>query len=334
MLSNGNFHIPALALAFDSARPRARADRDACASRAASGCTRRRFSDLPLQLTTLGPEHSGFATIQKTLTALYNQIRHLANPASLDSLPVSESVEDHAPMAANVVAKTAAMVPLLRYLAAIELLTAAQAVDLRKLEPATLGRGAARGLRCGARACRRCSTRTVRSAPTSRRSRAMIAGGRSRRCSDLLSADEVGRSTTGTRSWSRCTSTSSSSPPRSRSRSRSSLAVGIGPRAATACSDGRSRYRGFLYTIPTLAFLALLIPVVGLGTRQRDHLHGRVLADDPHPQRRHRHSRSARRRRRRGARHGHERRSRSCGGSSCRSPRRSSSPACASPRSR
>ena len=43
-------------------------------------------------------------------------------------------------MAANVVARTGAMTPSLRYLAAIELLTAAQAIDLRGTAPATLGR--------------------------------------------------------------------------------------------------------------------------------------------------------------------------------------------------
>ena len=142
MLSNGNFHVPALALAFDGIGLALAQTAALCVAR----CQRLyspAFSDLPLQLTTLGPEHSGFATIQKTLTALHNQIRHLANPASLDSLPVSEAIEDHAPMAANVVAKTAAMVPLLHYFAAIELLTAAQAVDLRKLEHSALGRGAA-----------------------------------------------------------------------------------------------------------------------------------------------------------------------------------------------
>jgi histidine ammonia-lyase len=99
------------------------------------------FSELPLQLTSRGPEHSGFATIQKTLTALANEIRHLANPASLDAMPVSEAFEDHAPMAANVVAKTARAVPLLRDLAAIELLTAAQATDLRPVAIDELGRG-------------------------------------------------------------------------------------------------------------------------------------------------------------------------------------------------
>ena len=45
---------------------------------------------------------------------------------------------------------------------------------------------------------------------------------------------------------------------------------------------------GFLYTIPTLAFLALLIPVVGPREGQRDPVHGGVLADDPDSQCRHR----------------------------------------------
>ena len=46
-------------------------------------------------------------------------------------------------MAANVVAKTSAIVPLLRDLAAVELLSAAQAIDLRELDRAALGGGAA-----------------------------------------------------------------------------------------------------------------------------------------------------------------------------------------------
>ncbi|HTP98654.1 MAG TPA: histidine ammonia-lyase [Casimicrobiaceae bacterium] len=142
LLSNGNFHVPALALAFDGAGLALAHAAHLCVARCQRLYTPA-MSGLPLQLTTLGPEHSGFATIQKTLTALANEIRHLANPASLDSLPVSEAVEDHAPMTANVVAKTAAIVPLLHVISAIELLSAAQAIDLRKLDRAALGRGAA-----------------------------------------------------------------------------------------------------------------------------------------------------------------------------------------------
>ncbi|MET0203902.1 MAG: aromatic amino acid ammonia-lyase, partial [Casimicrobiaceae bacterium] len=110
MLSNGNFHLAGLALAFDALGLAL----SHCATVCAARCQRMyspSFTGLPLQLTSRGPEHSGFATIQKTLTALANEIRHLANPASLDCMPVSEAVEDHAPMAANVVAKTSRAVP-------------------------------------------------------------------------------------------------------------------------------------------------------------------------------------------------------------------------------
>ncbi len=141
MLSNGNFHIAGLAVAFDALAI-------ALAS-AAMLCVQRcqklfspALSELPLQLTNHGPGHSGFATTQKTLVALYGSIRHLANPASLDYAPVSEMVEDHATMAAHAVAKSGAMVRHLRMLAAIELLAAAQAVDLRGLSLPDLGAGA------------------------------------------------------------------------------------------------------------------------------------------------------------------------------------------------
>jgi len=143
MLSNGNFHIAGLGLAFDTL--------GLALAQAAMLCVQRcqklfspSLSGLPLQLTRHGPEHSGFATLQKTLVALYGAIRQLANPASLDGVPVSETVEDHSTMAPQSVAKAGAMVPHLRMLAAVELLAAAQAVDLRGLPRDALGAGPAR----------------------------------------------------------------------------------------------------------------------------------------------------------------------------------------------
>ena len=140
MLSNGNFHIPALALALD-----------ACAIALAqvsslSVARSQRFmspalTGLPLQLTRHGPAHSGFATVQKTLTALWAEIRLRANPGSLDFMPVSEALEDHACMALGVAEKLGEMLERVHYLIAIELLIAAQAVDLRGLDVATLGEG-------------------------------------------------------------------------------------------------------------------------------------------------------------------------------------------------
>jgi histidine ammonia-lyase len=141
MLSNGNFHVPAVALALDAcAMALAQA-----ASLSVARCQRfmsPALTGLPLQLTRHGPAHSGFATVQKTLTALWAEIRLRANPGSLDYLPVSEGLEDHACMALSVAEKLGEQVERIRYLIAIELLVAAQAVDLRELDEASMGKGA------------------------------------------------------------------------------------------------------------------------------------------------------------------------------------------------
>ena len=140
MLSNGNFHIPALALALDaSAIALAQ-----LSSMSVARCQRfmsPALTGLPLQLTRHGPSHSGFATVQKTLTALWAEIRLRANPGSLDYMPVSETLEDHACMALGVAEKLGEQLERVRYLIAIELLIAAQAVDLRGLALADMGDG-------------------------------------------------------------------------------------------------------------------------------------------------------------------------------------------------
>lgn len=143
MLSNGNFHLPALALALD-----------ACAialAQASSMSVARcqRFmtpaqTELPLQLTRHGPAHSGFAAVQKTLNFLWADIRLRANPGSLDFMAMSETQEDHSCMALGVAEKLSEMVERVRYLIAIELLIAAQAVDLRGQPLDELGEGTRR----------------------------------------------------------------------------------------------------------------------------------------------------------------------------------------------
>ncbi|MGJ7581986.1 HAL/PAL/TAL family ammonia-lyase [Variovorax sp. RHLX14] len=143
LISTGNFHVPGLAIGMEAL--------GLAMAQAASACVQRCLrlyspssSGLPLQLTRHGPAHSGFATMQKTLTALWNAIRHLANPACLDFFPLSEGAEDHAPMAPQVVDKTAQIADALVSLAAIELLSAAQAVDLSNVDIDIIGIGARR----------------------------------------------------------------------------------------------------------------------------------------------------------------------------------------------
>ncbi len=140
MLSTGNFHLVALSLAGDTLAM-------ALSSVAAMAVGRivklmqGELTQLPRYLTPIGGASAGFVSMQKTAVALYGEIRRHANPAGLDQFAVSETVEDHSPQAPLVYAKLADQVAALERLVPLEMLVAAQAVDLRK--PKCLGEGTA-----------------------------------------------------------------------------------------------------------------------------------------------------------------------------------------------
>jgi histidine ammonia-lyase len=130
MLSTVNFDTTALALAFEGL--------GLALSHAAATAVFRvaklmspGFSDLPRFLTRHGGSRTGFATVQKTASALEAEIRHLASPLGPMTAPVADGAEDYAPMTPRIVEKTADIVARLTRLAAVELVVAAQAVDLR-----------------------------------------------------------------------------------------------------------------------------------------------------------------------------------------------------------
>lgn len=139
VLSTGNFHTAALALAFEGL---GLAIAQAAAASAArfvqlTGSGR---NGLPKYLSPVGGASAGFVPLQKAVSAILAAIRHKANPVVLDFLPVSEGAEDHATQTPLAVAKCAEMVALWRRLVAFELMAAAQAVDLRdgiRLAPGT-----------------------------------------------------------------------------------------------------------------------------------------------------------------------------------------------------
>ena len=89
------------------------------------------LTGLPRFLTPRGASRTGFGTLQKTAASLEAEIRRLAQPAMLFSGPVADGVEDVASMAPRVVAKTAEAFGHMTRLAAVELMVAAQALDLR-----------------------------------------------------------------------------------------------------------------------------------------------------------------------------------------------------------
>jgi histidine ammonia-lyase len=136
MLSTPNFHTPALALALDTLAIAHVHLATASAQRIVK-LLNPHLSGLPKYLSPVGGASAGFMPMQKTVAALLGEIRLHGQPASLDSMPVSEMVEDVAPQTPLAARKLAAQVDLLSWLTAIEALAAAQAVDLRK--PASLG---------------------------------------------------------------------------------------------------------------------------------------------------------------------------------------------------
>ena len=98
-------------------------------------------SELPRFLSPLQNGRNGYATVQKTVSALVADIQHRSHPMPALVVPVADRVEDYATMATAVVEKTMAIVERLRLLIAIEFMVAAQAVDLR--QGIALGTGAA-----------------------------------------------------------------------------------------------------------------------------------------------------------------------------------------------
>lgn len=130
VLSNGNFLVLGIALAFEHlaiAVAHATAFSVARSRALMSG----RMTGLPGTLIASAVPQTGLSILQETATNLQTQIRLRANPSSLDFAPIADGVEDHATNAMDAVAKVEKDIDDAWTIAAVELLTAAQAVDLR-----------------------------------------------------------------------------------------------------------------------------------------------------------------------------------------------------------
>ena len=147
VISGGNFHGEPLALAFDYL---------AMALTELGNISERRIMRLtdensnahvlPAFLTDNGGLNSGFMIVQYTAAALCTENKILAHPASVDTIPSSANVEDHVSMGLTAALKLRQVAGNLQTILSLELLCAAQAIDLRKRvigERKRLGRGTA-----------------------------------------------------------------------------------------------------------------------------------------------------------------------------------------------
>jgi histidine ammonia-lyase len=95
------------------------------------------LSGLPPFLAPNPGLNSGYMIAQVTSAALVSENKVLAHPASVDSIPSSAGREDHVSMGMTAALKARQIVENVRTCLAIELLVAAQAIDLRRpLRPA------------------------------------------------------------------------------------------------------------------------------------------------------------------------------------------------------
>lgn len=132
IVSGGNFHGQPLALGLDFLC--------IAMSEIASISERRTYQlisgqrGLPLFLVNEPGLNSGFMIPQYTAASIVSQNKQLCTPASIDTISSSNNQEDHVSMGANAATKCLQIIENVERVLAIELLTAAQALDFRKPE--------------------------------------------------------------------------------------------------------------------------------------------------------------------------------------------------------
>ena len=143
ILSGGNFHAEPVAFAADNLAL-AIAEIGALSERRIALLMDTNLSGLPPFLVEDGGVNSGFMIAQVTAAALASENKSLAHPASVDSLPTSANQEDHVSMATFAARRLAPMAANTARIVAIELLAAAQGVELREpLDDLAAARGGA-----------------------------------------------------------------------------------------------------------------------------------------------------------------------------------------------
>ncbi len=130
VLSGGNFHGEPVAMAADMLAI-AIAEIGAISERRIALLVDSTLSGLPPFLVRDSGVNSGFMIAQVTAAALASENKTLAHPASVDSLSTSANQEDHVSMSAFAARRLTEMAENSRGIVAIELLAAAQGIDLR-----------------------------------------------------------------------------------------------------------------------------------------------------------------------------------------------------------
>jgi len=139
--SNGNFHGAPIGYVLDFLAI-AVADLGSIAERRTDrALDKNRNAGLPPFLADDPGVDSGLMIAQYTQAALVSENKRLASPASVDSIPSSAMQEDHVSMGWSAARKLRKAITNLSHIIAIELVTAARAIELRApLQPSPISR--------------------------------------------------------------------------------------------------------------------------------------------------------------------------------------------------
>jgi len=142
VVNGGNFHGEPVALALDFAKL-AISELGAISERRIAQLVDPKLNGgLPPFLSEGSGLESGMMLLQYTAAALASENKVLAHPASADSIPTSANQEDHVSMGSIAARHCLAVVANVQRILAIELLVAAQALDLRLARTGTVAEGA------------------------------------------------------------------------------------------------------------------------------------------------------------------------------------------------
>lgn len=128
-LLGGNFHGQPIALAADYLAM-AIAELGNVSERRVERLVNPQLSELPAFLVEKGGLNSGFMIAQYTAAALVSENKVLSHPACVDSIPTSANKEDHVSMGTIAARKCREILYNTEYVLSVELLCAAQAMDL------------------------------------------------------------------------------------------------------------------------------------------------------------------------------------------------------------
>ena len=129
IVSGGNFHGAPIAIASDLLAI-AVTQFATISERRSDRLVNPVLSELPAFLTRASGLQSGYMIAQVTAAALASELKTLAHPASVDTIPTSANKEDHVSMSMGAALKAERAVEYAARVVAVEVLCACQAIDL------------------------------------------------------------------------------------------------------------------------------------------------------------------------------------------------------------